>query len=206
MINILWNGQEVDIPVKNTEKIIDLVEKLKEKSRSEKNIITDIKIDGKNFFGEDSDILNGTTIQDVQQIHVNTENQQKLVLKVIDGMIDYFPRLLIGIENISNSFRIENTIEANTNLLKAIDGMKNFVDFLHALQNIYRIELRKMVIMENDVESLFSNLIIQLKNLYKAMNINDSIMTADLLDYEITPLLKAWATILPGIKELILKF
>lgn len=191
------NGDPIEIKGEFSS-IADIIKKLIEIVRSNKRTITSVSIDDGPIDHRDPSSLN--IPYEGQNIYVITEDTDKVLERTLNDTIEYLrDKLLDGIMDLSMDFREDKIKEGSKNLSIIFEScyyLVDLIDFIskHGIFNDTDINL-------NDFQ--ISDFVSFLKEVMDAQEIKDHILVADLLEYEVHPLMANWLELFLHIKEII---
>ena len=126
--------------------------------------------------------------------------------ELLRGMGEYLGRLSEGAGGVADKFRIGDEEDANTQLGKALDGLGVFTDLLETVKSLSRTDLS--VVADESGEGLGAKegrLLKALKDMEGAQVNKDWVLVADILEYDVAPLIGEWRALLPLIERELLK-
>lgn len=110
-----------------------------------------------------------------------TENN--IIYEALETLYDYLPRLIKGINDAVENFKMQREDKGIGLLIKIIDGLQWCTEVVYKTEEVlttYGIEIDKEAI-----NSIYNEVIEALEN-------EDYVLISDLLEYEIVPILKEW--------------
>lgn len=196
-MEVIINGDAIDIKGEFSN-IREIIAKLFEIVRSNKKTITSISIDDQPIDHNDEQSLNKP--YEGQNICIITEETDKVLERSINESIDYMESsLLENIMEISMGFRegeISKASQQVSVITETFYWLLDLVDFMakHGVFNDAEMDLNDFQI--SDFTSF-------LKEIMDAQEVKDYVLVADLLEYEIHPLIENWLELFKHIKEIV---
>lgn len=105
----------------------------------------------------------------------------ELKKEVIDSAVEYINRVVVGIEGIIEDFQSGREDKATNSMVQLVEGIQWLLQ---------AIEGTKDVQGENSIDNSGINHIFS--QLVEALGNTDYVLLGDLLEYEITPVMKEW--------------
>lgn len=108
-------------------------------------------------------------------------SQIELMKEVVESAIDYLDRVIIGIEGINEDFQRGREDRATSSIVQLVDGIQWLLQVIEGTREIQG----DATIDASQINPVFNQLIEALENM-------DYVLLGDLLEYEITPVMKEW--------------
>ncbi|AEV70524.1 hypothetical protein [Acetivibrio clariflavus] len=105
----------------------------------------------------------------------------ELKKEVIESAINYIDRMVIGIEGINGDFQEGREDKATNSMIQLIDGIQWLLQAIEGTRDIQG----EVSIDISSMNPIFNQLIEALEN-------TDYVLLGDLLEYEVTPVIKEW--------------
>lgn len=190
------NGIDQSIPngaVLFGEYITDLNKSLS----SDQQVISNIRIDGREITEADEEKFKTHLMSDLGQIELETARPADLAFQTLDTLEQYLDRLLQSIERTALHYRGKNLITGDAYFAKSIDGIDLFVQTIGGIKLALRIGLNtKLALAEAELVSIMNDLL-------DAKRQNNYIFMADLLEHELMKNLGEWkSSIFPLLRNL----
>ena len=168
-------------------------------------VIAYLNLDGQGVeFGQDTEPGRYTREKDISEVgvmEVEITSVQAIVLKNLNNVETYLEKLIPGIQKGAELFQREDEVEANKFFINIVDGM-DWVS--QVLDGVFKTMQMAPETLEFDGKTLAERQILLIdltKQLLKANENKDWILTADLLEYEIAPFYQEWSQWLPKLKS-----
>lgn len=207
-VKIRVNGKNLDMDQSGVTNIADLVEKIKKEMFEPGELIVSLTVDGDRMDPGSLDAP-GNLMPVSQAASMEIESMKRPLEKAAEllrAMGDYLGKLSDGAGNVADKFRIGEEEEANAQLGRALDGLGVFTELVETVKNISRTDIT--AIADGAGESLGSKearLLKSLKEMEGAQMNNDWVLVADILEYDVGPLINEWKTLLPLVERELLK-
>ncbi len=203
---IKLNDKTIDIDVTGMSKLSDIAEKIAHDFFDPKEIVTEVYINGALVEEVAIASVGETLLSDVKTVSFNTiKDPGKQVISLLGKMKDYLEGFSGGIENVADQFRMGSPEEANKFLFQAIEGISAFVELLHTVRLFTKSDLAHLTFENESLEERENRLLEVTKKMQASQEEKDWITVADLLEYELSPLMTEWKGMIPTIEDEVLK-
>jgi len=189
MAQIIINSKESP-EFSNVSQLDTIIEKLTSLSNGDQKFITDVSINGKKIdLLEDNLKIN---LLEGDKVILKAVNSLELAFDVIESSSRYIEIIIKKINEVVNFLAAENLSEANNSLTDVID----LVDVFTQLMSKTVSSLKEHQLIDTEIQELIvkteSHLLMVLKGLLNAKELNNSSMLCDLLQYELIDNLAKW--------------
>jgi hypothetical protein len=207
-VKIRVNDENLDVDQSGVTDLAGLVEKIKTAGFEPGELIVSLAVDGERMdVGALEAEGNPTPVSEISSVDIVTIRRPlEKAAELLRGMGEYLGRLSDGAGGVADKFRIGSEEEANTLLSKALDGLGVFTDLVETVKKLSRTDLS--IIMDDGGESLRAKeerLLKALKELEAAQVNKDWALVADILEYDVAPLIGEWRKLLPLVERELLK-
>ena len=198
-MKVLVNGKEETISFVG-ETLGDLLSHIEKVGVAQGNVVRSIKIDGQES-SPDSSEAQGTQISEIATLELEISTLADMINKNIENADAYLIRLIPGIEQSVELFRIGNEQEANKFFVKIVDGIDWFSQVLDIILTAKEIS-PETVFEGKSIQDRRTSLVGLTQQMVDANKNQDWVLLADLLEYEILPYYQEWSNLLPGFRSL----
>ena len=178
----------------------DLLSHIEKVGVAQGNVVRSIKIDGQES-SPDSSEAQGTQISEIATLELEISTLADMINKNIENADAYLIRLIPGIEQSVELFRIGNEQEANKFFVKIVDGIDWFSQVLDIILTAKEIS-PETVFEGKSIQDRRTSLVGLTQQMVDANKNQDWVLLADLLEYEILPYYQEWSNLLPGFRSL----
>ena len=119
----------------------------------------------------------------------------------MDNLREHLQKLIPALQITADSFRAKGEEEANKNYLICIEALQLFDELIDGIKRLFNIDFSKMLINGETIQSRKEKLLKLTSNMHSAQVNQDWITLADLLEYELTPLIEGWIHIIPSLQH-----
>lgn len=201
------NNRTEEVQTEGIQFFGQLMEKLSDKAAEEGGTVLSVKLNGKDLTGKDRSHLEEMSVDDIQQLEVQTGNPKDLARSTLYSIADFLEKLLKELQDTSELFRLGNQERSNQSFLRCLDGMQVFMHTLETCRRLLGISFELLLVPgENGQEDITvgesrRKLFSVLDNMIDAQTDQDWVLMADMLEYELIPILEDWRNIIPAILE-----
>lgn len=191
-MNVQINQKYFNIDTFSMDELISLVEKEME---LEGKVVSHYKIDGQVIYDLD-ELINQTTISLPNKIEVVLITKEELAVNALKSALDYLDRALPEIQFLADEFYSGSQSENWVKLGDLVDGL-NWI--FQVFDFVFNVNLKGDMI-----EKLGSNFVEikeELPGLLEAMEQQDTVTIADIICYEIKPLLEEIKVLIKKVLE-----
>jgi len=148
---------------------------------SEEKIVWTVRLNGENYSEKASHDARKVKIDTIHTLEIGTTDKTEICRSFLEngGMI--FDDLRESVKKISGLFRMADEKEANKHFIKFLESYRDLIQMLRQSEGILKLDFQEKLV---SLEKLSDEIIAAQENA-------DWIMLADLLEYELAPLLKA---------------
>ncbi len=206
-MQINLNHQTEDVPTEGLQSFGELMDQVARQAEREGARIIQVKLNGEDITGKDHSLLHTMPLEEIQEIEVQTGDPRILARSSLYSVADFLEQLLKELQNTAELFRLGNNERSNQSFLRCIDGMQVF---MHSLESCRRLlglsfELIFVPVSQGGAETTVAEnrrrLFEVLDSMIEAQTNQDWILLADLLEYELIPILEDWRYIIPVILD-----
>lgn len=207
-VKIRVNDEDPGVDQSGLTDLASLVEKIRAARFEPGELIVSLTVDGERMdVGALETEGDPTPVSQISSVEIVTIRKPlERAAELLRGMGEYLGRLSEGAGGVADKFRIGNEEEANALLGKALDGLSVFTDLVETVKNLSKTDLS--IIVAEGGESLAvkeTRLLAALKDLEGAQINKDWVLVADILEYDVSPLVGEWKKLLPLVERELLK-
>ncbi len=192
------DGKRIDLSGNEVELVSDVVAKVSTELGREKRIVK-VMVDGLEITGESEGHLR--KLDDIKQIDITVGNAYDLAMETIESISEFYKALIAEYNKASDEFRVGNSEKSNQILADCMDGMKIFIRTTTSVATLLDINYSEIKVGDQTVNEISEKFASILDEMIQAQTDRDEILSADLIEYEMIPLLEDWAGILDILKS-----
>lgn len=187
-----WNSSEISVIYPECNTLKSLLRKINEKSWKSRQVICEIRLNGK-FLSEEEEIeLADMNVSEIKELIVTTQSTDELIKNSVQSYLQLIPQIKKAALDCSEDFREYNLKGGQLLFTDVLDGCRWMTDALFLLKNSMKdwdgfLELGPEWAT---LESQYSNVVNELVQAYES---NDTLLLADVLEYELSNSLDGWA-------------
>jgi hypothetical protein len=193
------DGKLFDLVENEIEVVSDVVAKVSSELGREKRIIK-VTLDGSEITGNSEGHLK--KVENVENIDITTGNASDLAMETIESITEFHQSLIAEYKKASDEFRIGNSEKSNKILADCMDGMKIFIRTTTSVASLLDINYSEIVVGDQNLNVITEKFSEILDEMIQAQTDRDEILSADLIEYELIPLLEDWAGALDILKSI----
>ncbi|VAX15321.1 hypothetical protein MNBD_NITROSPINAE03-574, partial [hydrothermal vent metagenome] len=147
-----------------------------------------------------------TPISEIRTVSFNTaKDPAEKVVDLLKKMGAYLEGFSAGVCEVADQFRMGSPEEASRILLQAIEGIGSFIELLSAVRLVTGSELSDLSYENKSLKEREEKLLDITKKIQASQEEKDWITIADLLEYELGPLMTEWKEMIPLLESEVLK-
>jgi len=203
---ITINNETSNVDLSSVARLSDLIDKVAGELLEPREIITEVHVDGRMLGHDDLGQKEDCEISDCREISfVTLKNPEEKVASLLERMGDYLDGFPDGLGKVADQFRMGNPEEANKALLHALEGLSSFVELLSTVRLVANSDLADIKSDTGTLPEKEKNFLEITTSMAASQEERDWITVADLLEYELAPLMKDWSAMIPQIRNEVLK-
>lgn len=193
---IKLNGEDVQWDPKNQAELGGLLEEFVAKRFFRDEFIATIKINGEEVPEDAMLAMKTKPVADVQSIEIATDTFRAVSIRALDSMDEYVEGLVGLVEQSADKFRTEDETSANKNFISCVEGLQTFIGIIDKVKNINGLDFESIKHDGGTLSLKEQELLQVLNTLFASQKNRDWITLADILEYELAPLITEWKQIL----------
>ena len=195
-MKIKVNDEEFEYDVKKYNTLGDILEELKSNKLGKNDFISAIVINGENIVEEKRSGLEERLLSDITSLEINTDNPFDISMRVLSNMDGFMGHLINLIDESADKFRLADEAEANKQFISCVEGLQTFVGVVDKVKSINKLDFNDITYESVPIAKRQAELLDVFNSLHDTQANKDWISVADLLEYELSPLVRDWKEIL----------
>ncbi|NQS97567.1 MAG: hypothetical protein HQ591_03855 [candidate division Zixibacteria bacterium] len=178
-----------------------VMKKLSSRLGDEGLVITGITMNNQPLSGGRQFDYNDFPLTEVELIELDTAKPLELAAEALKSSDEHL-RILAGVSiRSAELYRLGDELEANESYSRLIEGLRWMGKGMNAMAGMMKISLDEIIFNGKSI-AYFQNevLIPVLDNMYSTQKDEDWIALADILEYELIPVLEEWSKLITGLK------
>jgi len=184
------DGKRLDLDLSNFSNLEELIYDVMEKHVDGNKLITEVKINDVTFSERWPGEAKVIPLDKIYKIEFITKPLHVIADKFLEDLPNKIDGIIEGLKEAAELYRVADEQEANLNFVKVINALREFINFIAQLKRVDIIEWDKLN-LEEDYEKLI-NLMDEMVDVQED---EDWILLADLIEYELSPLMESWKNI-----------
>ncbi len=193
---IKLNEENVQWDPKGQNQLGDLLEEFVNKRFFRDEFIATIRINGEEVPEDVLPTMKAKPMSEVNSIEITTDTFRNVSIRALDSMDEYVEGLVALVEQSADKFRTEDETSANKNFINCVEGLQTFVGIIDKVKTINGLDFEAMRYEDNALATKEQELLQVLNTLFETQKRRDWIALADILEYELAPLVGEWKEIL----------
>ncbi|MDY6973955.1 MAG: hypothetical protein SV775_16800 [Thermodesulfobacteriota bacterium] len=164
-------------------------------------VITAVKLNGEFYSEENQHDAAGILLTDIESLELHTMAADEIAWQFLENGVSQLYPIIESAQKISELFRIADEGEANEQYGRFLDALRFFLRMVDEVRGILQLDFSTILVEGSTVEDKVQVLSEMIGRMLEIQEEEDWIILADLLEYEMVPLLEEWRSILPLLKE-----
>ena len=196
-MKITIDGIEVVLPKEEPQDFKKLMEYIQREHIPPGRLVTVLKLN-EEYLGEEQEVAFGAQpLSDIDTLDIETSVADELATEVLMDYHDYLPKLSEHFELCAKEFRGGDRRKAFRLFSSSIEFISAFLDILDHIRQVFLIDYSKIQCSDKTMMDLNLQMHDLAKEILEASEAADWSHLADLLDYELSPLLYKWMGEIP---------
>ena len=200
-MEILLDQQNTAIEESSVNNLEEILVKIMSEHIKPGQVITTVKLNGEVYSEEKPHDAARIPLSDIKTMEIDTTATDEIAWKFLDGGVNQVDMIIQGAQKISEHFRIADETEANKQYADFLEALRLFLRMVAEVKEILDLNLTTITFKEGTAEHRLEKLSEMMDQMLHVQEEEDWIMLADLLEYELIPLLEEWKSILPLLKQ-----
>ncbi len=188
-MNVIVDGKPVELPAEGQKTIGDVVGSVSKDLDAKRRIIK-VVVDGQDITGQAEAHLQSRS--GGEKVEITTGLASELALETLDGIRDFHGALELELNRTADEFRMGNNQKSNEMFARCLDGLQILLRTTVSVANLLQVDSAKVKAGSGNMNAVTENIARVLQELIEAQINRDAILIADLIEYELKPLLDDW--------------
>jgi len=200
-MNIIINSQQIPRCHETCANLEDILVELANTSLPANHLVGAVRINGKEFselYPGQAKEISIAKINDLEIITVSPERFASAALK--DCMV-FMKKIELSVKDAAELFRISDENKANEYYAKVIDSIRALIMFIENAREAVSWDFTSCTYSGKSVQSYWDGFMHVIEEMSTVQEDSDWVMLADLLEYELSPILLAWQEIISDAVE-----
>ena len=200
-MKIYIDSAPLDIEYEKFSNLEDLIYHVMSSHTAGDKLIVEVKVNDKTFserWPGEAKIIPLNKIVKREFITASLEEIASTMLADIPAQVESINK---GLLEAAELYRVADEQEANLNFIKIVTSLRDFVNFVTQLKNANVIPWEKVEIKGMDIDTYYDRLIKLIDEMLDVQEDEDWILLADLIEYELVPIMNKWREFLMEARE-----
>ena len=200
-MEILLDNRSAKIKAGDAENLEEILAWIMTDQIKPNQAIAAVKLNGEVYSEKRPHDALGIPVSAIKTLEIDTVNTEEIGRHFLENGALQLDSIIQGALKISEYFRIADEQEANEQYMDFLESIHLFLKMFTEVKHVFNLNLDLIVCKNGCAEERLVKLAAMLDELIKAQEQEDWIMLADLLEYELAPLLEEFKLILPILRE-----
>jgi hypothetical protein len=200
-MQILLDQQSIEMEQPDVSNLEQILLKIMSDYLKSGNIITRVRLNGMVYSEEKPHDAATIELSDIKTLEIDTMAADEIAWQFLENGGEQLDPIIESAQKVSELFRIADESEANDQYAELLESLRLFLRMVAEVKDVLDINLAAIRFQNGTVEDRIHRLLEIMDQMLHVQEEDDWIMLADLLEYELVPLLKEWKSILPLLKE-----
>lgn len=174
----------------------DLLEDFVKKRFFKDEFIATLQVNGETVAEGDMAQMRTKPISEITSLQITTQTFRNVSINALESIGEYLDELAGMVIKSSGRFRSSNETEANTHFVGCIDGLQTFVGIIDKIRTLNGLDFAKITYESKPVSDREEALLKTLNSIHETQTRKDWVSLADILEFELAPLIMEWKSIL----------
>lgn len=194
------NGQPVEPPEVEGENLEEILIRIQKQHLSPNDVVSEVKVNGRTYSEDVPHAAIEVSRSDIHTLDLSTVSSEEIAHHFVENGSELIDSLVASLPKITEMFRLGDEAEANEHFLRFLESLHLLVGMMERVCQVLGIEYQKDHPDDESLTGRVNSLAEILANLLSIQEQSDWIYLADVLEYELMPLLEAVSNLLPTLK------
>ncbi|HEB85170.1 MAG TPA: hypothetical protein ENI92_09250 [Bacteroidetes bacterium] len=199
MLDVVVDGNVVQVPVEGEDTVGDIVGRIASNLDKRRRVVG-VRVNGEDITGVAEHHL--AKAENLQRMEVTTGLAGDLAVQTLESIEEFRKALVLELNSASEQYRLGNVTGSNDLFVRCLDGLQILLRTTHSVATLLEKKGDEISTGEMTLDSATDRLSQLLDELIDAQRNQDSILIADLIEYELQPLLEDWKRGIDSLKEI----
>ncbi len=194
------DGKKIDLNLEEISNLEELILDVMENKVPGDRLITEVKINDVTFSERWPGEAKIIPLDKIYKIEFLTKPLDFVAEKILEDIPNKIDEIIVGLKEAAELYRVADEQEANLNFVKVVTALRDFINFISQLKRVNIVDWDKL-----ELEEDYDKLIKLIDEMLDVQEDEDWILLADLIEYELSPLMESWKGITSKMKDNIKK-
>lgn len=202
-MEIIVNGESRDLTTEGINTFKELMDRIESDLVVYPNVVTRIFLNEEELDEGQEIGFGNSKLDDIASLALETANSLALTYQSLTDAQDYLPKLSEIFENSAKLIRGGNLQEGLYDASQALDVIAAFSQILDSIRTAFQMDFSKVTIDEINLLDKLNKLNRYANEVLEATKDENWTLFADLIEYELSPLLYEWMAVIPELVKLL---
>jgi len=193
-MKVYLNGKVNEIKITSISTLSDVIVQM-EKEIDKSQIITELKLNAKILGSDWYNNAKNIFLLDEDDLFITTQSSDFIAIQALTSSQKSFETITEDFQKVSDMFRFDNEIKANSYFAQCIDNFQWFLKIIADSLSLLGKNLSSIQLDDKNLEEKITELSSKLEEMIECQQNKDWILLADMIEYELLPLLKSLVTL-----------
>ncbi len=194
-MNITINGSAVNKSLEHISNLEEILINLSDTAIPPDHLVGSVLVNGNEF----SEIFPGQAKEissfNIKELQINTVSLDKFAKAAMKDSVNFIEDIIAAVTKTSELFRMFDESEANGKMAQIIDPLRSLLTFINSTRRDLKWDFEKECINGRPLIEEWEKLHSVIDELKSTQEEGDWILYADLLEYELIPVLTSWISV-----------
>jgi len=194
-MNITINGSAVNKSLDHISNLEEILINLSDTAIPPDHLVGSVLVNGNEF----SEVFPGQakeiSIMNINDLEINTVSLDKFAQAAMKDSVSFIEDIIAAVTKTSELFRMFDESEANQKMVQIIDPLRSLVTFINSTRQDLKWDFENECINGRPIIEEWDKLHSVIDELKSTQEEGDWILYADLLEYELIPVLTSWIAV-----------
>ncbi len=191
-MKVFLDNQPIDVNVKDYNNLEDLIYGVMTDFIPGNRLLVEVKVNDITFSERWPGEAKIIPIDKILKLDFYTEPLEKVASKMLDDLPKQIDMINKGLLDAAELYRVADEQEANLNFIKMIAALRDFITFITQLRKTNIINWEELNIDGMEIETHYEKLNKLTDEILDVQEDEDWILLADLIEYELKPIMEKW--------------
>ena len=162
--------------------------------------ITRLILDGEEYTQEELETRSFKE-RDEELLEIETTTPEDMKKRGFDLLEEYMTQIVPQMEKASELLRVADEFEANQFYATCLEDLKLLIQLIEDIESVLHMDFAEVHFCGTPIRERVERLSSLIQEMLSSQKDNDWIMLADLIEYELIPLLEEWKEIMMFVKD-----
>ncbi len=193
---ITVNGRSVSNNFEHISNLEGVLVELSEGTLPEDHLVGSVIVNGKEYSelypGQSQEVFTDT----INELEISTVSLDEFSEAALKDCQVFIEKLIQSVCKTAELFRMSDETEANEYFAQVLDTIRALVNFIETLRTTLHWDFKTISFKESTVQDEWNRLVEIIDQIHDIQREGDWILMADILEYEVTEILKSWKEII----------